>query len=199
MTIARLSKALFFCACLILSGCQSSLEVSPAGQGAHYWQMQREKVNSITAITQRGRIGVFAPDGRFSLYYLLMQKNPGEYSLTLTNSLGGEVASFKKEGNSYSLFADGITRTGNSIGELFAQRFKVSFTNVDLAAVLLGLSIEGMVYDEEGKPLGLNLSPFYFVYNSFLEYQGFALPSEIIMQSPELELKIAVTSVESIN
>lgn len=185
-------------AALALSGCQTGIETGMTGSGAAYWQAQHSRIQKINSLLERGRIGIISNQGRFSLNYVLDMQSPEEYTLTLTTSLGSTAAVFTREGDEYRLLSDGRIESSKSLSELFAKRFDAGFPEAEFAYILLGRDQEGAVFDQDGKPLGLNLFPYQFLYSSFSEYKGYALPSEILMRSPDLELRIAVSSVERI-
>ena len=198
MRITTYLLALSLGATLALTGCQTAIEEGQVGSGSAYWQSMKNKVNEIDNLLCRGKIGVISTQGRFSLNYVLDMQAKDEYTLNLTTALGSQAAVFKRDKDTYTLLADGKVEQGTSLAKLFAKRFATAFPEAEFVDIILAKKQEGMVFDEELKPLGLNLFPYQFLYSKYSSYQGLALPSEILMRSPELELKIVLNSVERI-
>lgn len=198
MKITTFLLTLGLSASLTLTGCQTAIEEGQVGSGIAYWQSMQTKVNEIDNLLCRGKIGITSTQGRFSLNYVLDMVAQDEYTLTLTTALGSQAAVFKHDHDTYSLLADGKLEQGSSLAELFTKRFATSFPEAEFVDILLAKDQEGMVFDKDLKPLGLNLFPYQFLYSKFNTYKGLALPSEILMRSPDLELKIVLNSVERI-
>ena len=185
-------------AILSLTACQTSLPPTTVGTDSAYWSAATAHNAALSSVLLRGRMGVTTADGSTRLNFTLDMQDRDRYTLTLTTAVGTTAARFKVEGKDVSLTADGITYTGASIGELFSEHFDVTLPEGDLASVLLARPMEGMVFDETGKPLGVNLFPCQFLYTDFQGFGPYALPKGMLMRSPDVRLNLEIRDVERI-
>ncbi len=181
---------------VILTGCQtSSVQTAAAGSGARYWELNQQKLSSLKAVKESGKIALKSAQGSGSLNFLL-DYTPQKTRLSLTDVFGREVATFTDDGTGeVRLRADGITYTDTSVSALFAKHFGLNLPDVDLIDLMLGRAQEEAVFDEEGKLLGMRLFPYLIEYISFTSANNVALPEQIGITGPNLQIVIKTGEV----
>lgn len=181
---------------LVITGCQTALvPTEGVGSGQQYWAQNRQKLASLKAVRESGKIALKTAQGSGSLNFLL-EYSPQRTRLSLTDAFGRDVATFTDEGiGEVRLRADGITYTDHSISALFAKHFDLNLPDVDLIDLMLGRAQEEAVFDEEGKLLGLRLFPYLIEYIGFVSANNVALPEQIGITGQNLQIVIKVGEV----
>ena len=190
LTAAAAATALF------LTGCQTALEPAAISGSPEYWQQMQQKLAQVQTYNLSGRLGV-SGETRFSANFNL-QGTGDTYTLVLTSSLGSELAKLTVKPGEAVLLSDGKVYQAQTPDHLFKDAFALDLPGSALKQLFLGQAGQASILRPDGQLMSTAQGGFIADYQSFAEFNGYALPTDIRISKDRLFIKIKVNEVSAI-
>lgn len=185
--------------CLGLNGCQSTSDLGAMSTQESFWQNMQSRVKAIKSITLTGRVKVAYKHDRFTTNFLYQGQDSNNYELRLLSGVGKELARIKVKDSKASLFSSGHLYEADNAQELFAQYMDIPLPLNEFHNLILGIAPNDMsVFNDFGILLQSQVDNYVANYRDSHTYQNVALPKEIEVLGPQLELLITTREIRDI-
>lgn len=182
-----------------LSGCQSTQTSLPPTAAPGFWQNMQGRVQAIKDITLTGRVLINHQRERFASNFYYQGYDAEHYELRLASSLGKEIARIKVAPGKATLFSSGHLYEATSASELAAKHLGMPLPLDDFHKLILGIAPnDKSLFNDFGILLQSQVDNLVINYNDYTSVQNVALPSEIQVLGPDLELKITTRDIRDI-
>lgn len=182
----------------LLQSCTGISAVKPSANAASLalHQQHLQSISTIQQFTLKGRIGV-QTDGKGFSGSLNWQHDKTNDDISLYSPLGGQVASIRKTADNVVL----VDAKGNSISAADAETLtqKALGWRLPLAGLAdwsLGRPTNSPIlanaWDGQGKLSSLSQDGWDIEYQNYVDSDGVALPSKILLKSAKVNLKLLV-------
>lgn len=188
--------ALFCAGLLFTTGCQTSIEETTVASSPEYWSAMQQKLQQVKSYTIAGRIGMSGA-ARFSANFKVTGAGD-DYKLVLTSSFGNILAELKVNADGAVLTADGRSYEDVNANNLLLQVFQLQIPVQQLKPIVLGLIGPASIIGPDGQLMNSVYDGFIVTYSKFSQYNGFALPSDFLIDKGDIHIKVKVSGVESI-
>lgn len=191
------TAALGLAAALFLAGCQSGLESAAVSAGAAYWQQMQQKLSAVQHLNIRGRLGLTGNTSFSANFALILDQD--NIQLTLSTPFGLTLA--RLEVSPAGAFLDDGSQiyTAPSADLLLQNLFGLDIPAAELRNILLGLNAAQARTTPEGQLVSALYSGFTVNYERYAEFSGYALPTQLLVQQDDLNLRLSISEVMEID
>lgn len=165
-------------------------------------QQHLQRISVIQSFSLKGRIGVQTDKQGFSggLQWLHHQNTD---EISLYSPLGGQVSSIERTQDKVTL----VDAQGNSISAVDAETLTQNILGWQLPLTGLadwslgrptGSPIQASTWDEQGRLITLKQDSWDIGYSDYMEFEGYQLPSKIVLKSTKVNIKLIVENRDSI-
>lgn len=194
MIIRQLISLLFFCAALLLSGCQTALQSSDTAEGSGYWAQMRQKLSTISTLHVQGRLGLVSRQNRGSATFDYNAQGD-DFVLDLATTFGSGIAIITcKDGKAWTT-SSGKLIEADSADVLLRDQYGIDIPASALKQAFLGLPVGDYKVDKTGRLQYSKLGRYTLTYKDFKEYNGYALPVNMVISNAQEDIKVRISKV----
>lgn len=182
-----------------LVGCQSTTPTPAPTAAPGFWQNMQGRLQTIKDITLTGRAIISYQRDRMSCNFYYHGQDAQNYELRLASSIGNEIARIKVSPDKASLFSSGHLYEARSASELAATHLGMPLPLDDFHKLIMGIAPnEQSLFNNFGILLQSKVDDLVINYNDYQSYQNTALPKEIEVLGPQLELKLSIRDIRDV-
>lgn len=191
-------KITFIGVCVLLLQACSSIAPRVSEQVMlERWQQREQQLIVLDQWQLRGRIGLISDrdSGSGSLYW---QQDADSYELKVIAPLGKGSINIKGDGNNVSFVTSkGEEQHSEYVEKLIWQRTGWHIPVKRLRYWVLGLpadETEQYQLDQHGRLQALQSGDWVVSYKRFRNAQGHELPAKVVVQGPDVKIKLAISA-----
>lgn len=192
---AALRAALGLLTASCLWGCQSPPQSDLPTCGPPYWERMAARLEAITVLEERGRLGIISDDYRGSLNYRYAGRGDTR-ELQLLSPFGNPVASLGVTGGRGRLRLGDDETEVPDLRAAMRQALRLDLDPDSLQRLLLGLPDTVTARGDDGRVRAGDCGACHVRYDAYAPVGDLALPAAMELSCGRTQVKIRVRSVD---
>lgn len=182
-----------------LNGCSSVAPSDGSMMSSSQWQGMQERLKGIKSVSLSGRVAVKYAKERFSANFLYQGSSAENFTLRLSSSIGVQLAALQVTPQKAILKSSDQEYVADNAQELFAKVTNMNLPLNDFHKLILGIAPNNKsTFNSDGSLEQSIVPDFVINYRGFSTHGDLAIPNNIQVLGPDLEMVILSRKVQKL-